>query len=112
MNRIEIGDRNSDAKARERKPEMMASEAIGSMITLAKTPKIETVLKYTILNAEDAMNAAKLIAKLSIKKRLVLSKALRGRVHCSLGIPLKGVHFLLRTFPMGTPYSSMAATVV
>ena len=47
---------------------MMASEASGSIITLAKTPKIGTVLKYTILNAEDAINAAKLIAKLLIKE--------------------------------------------
>ena len=112
MNRIEIGDSNIDAKARERNPEMMASEASGSIITLAKTPKIGTVLKYTILNAEDAINAAKLIAKLLIKKLPALAKALRGRVHWSLGIPLKGVHFLLRTFPMGTPYRSIAATVV
>ena len=91
---------------------MAKSEASGSIMTLANTPKIGTVLKYTILKAEDAMNAAKLMAKLLIKKLPVLSKALRGRVHWSLGIPLTGVHFLVRTFPMGTPYGSMEATVV
>ena len=112
LNRIEIGDRHSDAKAIERNPEMMASEASGSIMTLANTPKIGTVLKYTVLKAEDAMNAAKLMAKLLIKKRPVLSKASRGRVHWSLGIPVKGAHFLVRTLPIGTPYSSMAATVV
>ena len=103
LNRIEIGDRNSEAKARERNPEIMASEASGSIMTLVNTPKIGTVLKYTILKAEDATNAAKLMAKLLIKKRPILSKALRGRVHWSLGIPRKGAHFLVRAFPIGTP---------
>ena len=71
LNRIEIGDRNSDAKALERNPKMMASEASGSIMTLANTSKIGTVLKYTILKAEDVMNAAKLMAKLLKKKRPV-----------------------------------------
>ena len=112
LNKLTMGLIPIIENARERNPDIIAKEARGRSMRFKRIPRVESVLKYIILNALDDKKAARLMAKLLNVNRPIALVTFCRRDQRSFGIPSNGFQRSQRCFPIGTPNNRMEATVM